>query len=381
MTLARSLALLLAAAGSTAATVATPAIPDKWAPFQPRRITSSNGTHYAILQAERGYSAGPYSLHERREGEEPLPTKTKGKPDAADQIVAKGKLPRLPLDAFVTEKPLGIVLFDTYARLGSGSILSLLDEAGKTAWSVDLDDLFGGPPKGSRRTVSSLRWNTAWGVDEERGSAWVLTNGSEFREVSLRNGKITTPDAGAIASWCRTGAPKDRVRVLDALLETHPKLGHVHGPRFAELADDKAQPLGLRLRAALAANRAGVHADSWLELFGAAIDDDDASARTFAAMRLRELDEDRGRAALHTLLADHAARKSAPQGRIRVVGRAEYALVQAFRRLGERGAKLLDEVENDESAPDAARAGATALRTELDRTRVPASDTRKRKSP
>jgi hypothetical protein len=95
---------------------------DSWGPFMPMRVVSRSGRHYAVLKARRGVWPGPFELVRRRDGAgpiEPYPPKDLSKlrgasenRDAEDTVLTGGTLPQLPMEAAVTEQPLGIVLFD-----------------------------------------------------------------------------------------------------------------------------------------------------------------------------------------------------------------------------------------------------------------------------
>ena len=103
-------------------------------------------------------------------------------------------MPQQPLEVKLLEQPLGLLLFEKYANVGHGQVLSWCDADGKVVWTHDLEALFGGTPKGSTATVSSLWWCANWGFDAESGHAWLLTRGHEMRLVDLASGKISTPD-------------------------------------------------------------------------------------------------------------------------------------------------------------------------------------------
>ncbi len=350
---------------TTAAAVASPSRPDSWMPFTDKRIVSASGSHYAIIKAAGAFSPGPFSLHERRKGVPPIEPGDRKEADEADRVLAKGTLPQLPMDAMVSEKPLGIVLFDKYASVGYGKTLTFLDGQGKPRWAVDLKALFGGPPKGSTHTTSSLWWSSNWGIDDGRSSAWVVTNAHEFREVSLRDGSISTPDLTAIVRWCCVGETERRTDTLNALLATHPKIPPVHGPRLAEVADRKSEALGLRLRAAIGAHRCGVHANSWLQLFHKALRSEDAELKGFAGTHLLEFEPEEGLRVLREALHNSGEFLHHRAFVVTFIGGREDWYANAMRGLGERGEQLLRDIVADENADMTARVNAEAIRSIL----------------
>ena len=365
--------LLLTALGVVHGTDSPPAA-DSWGPFQSRRIVSASGANYATLRSSGGYRPGPFALYRRRAGAPPIEPKRGGvwggvqdkrgqsaiAADKQDELIVAGKLPQLPMDAAVSDAPLGIVLFDQYARVGSGNTLMFVDATGATAWSITLAQLFGEKaPAGSVHTVSSTWWSRAWGIDPGRQSAWVLTNGHEFREVTLADGTIGTPTPDVIARWCAGGTTKNRALVLDAIV--------LRGvtPEFAELlapiAADVKAPLAVRLRSAVAARRAGDRVDH-TEMFKAALRDPDPKIAAYAGAHLHEFSTNDAKAGLRTMLETCSKELDPREPAFPSHGPVvEANLVDSVRELGDPGLELLHDLCGDETLSLHSRLNAAAL--------------------
>jgi len=351
---------------------------DSWRSYSDNRIVSPTGKYYAVLRSKKGFTRGPFSLHQRRAGVRPIePAKyrkmygasaarkrkeaAKIGPDPKDTVLFERRLPRLPMAAMVSDSPVGIVLFDTYAGVGLGAILSFIDTTGKEKWSVDLEALFGPRPKGSYGTASSLWWSSAWGMDAERRTAWVLTKGHEFREVSLVDGKISTPSPAVTARWSKQGKEKARIAVLDAIVRTEAGVAPECIHELAPLAANVKEPMALRLRAAVACLRAGSKLDS-KALFVQAVGDPSPEVSLYGAAHLPEFAGEEAAPVLRDFLLRYQPRIN-PRPSKRVYRRNYNAesLVEGFRALGPQGLTMLRALLHKDDAPGLARLNAAAM--------------------
>ncbi len=289
-------AWLVVGCGLWASTSAPPTEPrDSWGPFRNRRVASASGRHYAVLRRGQPPGSGRFELVERRLAAGPIrsllapPARDGGDAaiarDRADRLLCEGALPHLPMDAAVLGGPPGILLFDTYARVGRARVLTLLDSEGRVAWSHDLDDLFGEVPEGTVHTTSSSWWSAGWGVDEARGVAWVLTLGDEFRMVRLRGGAISEPGAEELPGLLAGADAEGRVALLDAFQRRDDLDRQILHPLVHDLALDEGAPIEVRMRAAVLCRELGDRLDL-RDPFVAATRHESMSVALYAAANL-----------------------------------------------------------------------------------------------
>ncbi len=348
--------------------------PDSWGPFQDRRIVSPTGEHYAVLRGPHRKRPANFELVRRRDGMPPLKAaielsgidllgvEAAGKPqtdiraDPKDRVLAKGILTELPIDAKVTDQPLGIVMFDKYANVGRGRVLSLVDECGKLVWSRNLQGLFGRTPPGSYHTVSSLWWNARWGVDEIEGIAWVMSFGGECQTVSLKTGRIGTPKPELVRSLCMDAEPKNWYLTLRALfsrgdIDFKPYLG-----KLQKIAIDKGvkdTSISSRMFAALLSRRSGGKTD-YRDLFASGFNNRNPSVANFASLYVCEITKDA--TAIEPLITK-LNRMGQPLGMSKnrrpdrsqsclgiTAGLETWAVVDAFRNLGDFGSTRLKQM-------------------------------------
>ena len=200
----RLLVLLLAAA----------AFADTWVAFGTKTFRSPDGTRKLIVKENREFVFGDVS----------------------------GTLPQLPFEAFVFDGNRGAVLFEWYGQIGTGDTLALLKADGTFGWRLSLGDLFDRKVIDTfMKTASSVWWNRAWWVDEDRNKAVLVSKGGHVREVDLKNGK---PAAGGPELIVK-GFPHPVA--LELAIEM--KLEGARGPA-ARIAADKEQPALVRFLAA-----------------------------------------------------------------------------------------------------------------------------------
>jgi len=200
-------------------------------PFLPRRVQSPGGVHYLEVKTSKAYELG------RVDG---------GK-------LKLGALAELPEDFHVLDGAPAAILFEGFGRLGHGDAVYRLGVDGRVRWRVKLDVLFDKATiAGFPRSMVSIRWYRAWWVDEARGRVVIVARGGLLREVALDTGAVTSADVAVVLS----GVKLKHARA-DAL-EVAGELGLKGVLPLAEpLVTDALQPLAIRLRAAIAVQRAG----------------------------------------------------------------------------------------------------------------------------
>lgn len=285
---------------------------DRWGPFLDRRVVSPSGMRYAVVR-KQGRTA-TFELVRRREGAPPMTAAIASRRgrgasidrDRGDTVLGTGVLPQLPMDVRVLEDG-GLVAFEQYARLGYGDVVTWVDPDGKVRTRVRLQDLFDEPTiKGFRHSVSSIWWYRGWWVDEARQRAVVVAHDGHLREVSLSTGRVAIPDPSVVWGVVHAGTQEERELALELCAQLKPKSVLV---RTLPLAKDVSEPMGVRLRAALAAQMA--HApDSFVELFLAAARDEkvDIATRRYAVAHLADVMGEKALPVLREMLRGRASK-------------------------------------------------------------------------
>jgi hypothetical protein len=148
-----------------------------------------------------------------------------------EEVVARGALPRAPLDAFVLDAGPAAVL------LGPG--VALLGADGKLRWERAPKDLLGD------REVPA-EWCRAWWVDEKAKAVLLAVGEEEARTVALADGKVSECTGEELVERAADAAPRPR-RAVDALA----KLGRArelarvldHGETTPEVAEHVVERL------------------------------------------------------------------------------------------------------------------------------------------
>jgi len=390
-----TLAPLLWQAVLTGVLFAIPLVPsavaDSWEPFTNKRVVSPTGRRYVVIR-ERGHGCVHFELCERRESAPPMkkavlpwapPNRARDSSaidrDPEDTLLASGTVDHLPVYIHVLEKG-GFVLFETYYWLGHGNIVTYVDDHGKVVLRKTLDDIYGGVPKGSSHTVSSLYWERGHWIDQDRQSLVVISRGDEVREVGLASRAVTSPDVETLTGWCRGGLAEDRSLALEVASrmvradETRPdgagselvrrRRSDILVPVAVKILGNAEEPLGLRVRAAILLVRAQ-HAkqpEAYGPMFLQAICKGSAAA-------------DRGYAAEH--LPEILGIQALPSLRELMRGPADTAVwgqcQRAFASLGERSVPtLMEMLREGGTMPDYRGGAAHALGMIRSPTAIPA---------
>jgi len=326
-------------------------VPDSWMPFSNKRVVAPSGKRYVVVRKKgRGIT---FELCERRAGVAPIEPATassmnlRGRPqpdisrDPKDRLVANGSYKQMPMQVLLADGLDGFLLFDKYANVGYGEVITWIDGNGKAVVEHSLQDLFGGRPKGTTASVSSLWWSRSVWLDARKRSAIVLTSAGELREVALADGEVSVPKRSRLLDWAMHGSPDGRATALELIAE-----GDVDGcrkamPLVSGTFLDRSQPRALRLRAGWILQRAGA-AEGVKELYlesvrgGEGIADEDMR---FAVRHLGQVLGDDALAVLRDLM----------RGKAGAVWGEAY---QAFAAMGEPAVPTLLEMlaEAEESA-------------------------------
>lgn len=359
-------------------------------PFRDRRIVSPSGKHYAVLRAVASIRPGPWELVRRRDGVEPIRPKLENwslrgmeritgidpreevSRDPADRLVATAQFDQLPAKAAVSDAPVGIVAFDQHGRLGTGRTVWFLGPLGDISWSVDLDDLFAGTPRDAFGDTGSLHWSTHFEVDPERKSAWVVTRGHELREISLQDGRVSTPGADAILGWLGSASDAGRLALLVALQHGELPRDERRGPLLSRLAEDDERPMLLRLRATVVAAREGSE-EVGATVFMGGLLDTAPEVRRYARIHYAESTPSDGLPYLLALV-DGQTDDSTILEPAWIYGEERLwmpELIEAFRRLGVDAVEALRTRIDDETTPTAPRLLAATILWRLDDSRIP----------
>ena len=213
-------------------------------PFLPRRVQSPGGVHYFDIRTNKAYELGRVGGGKLKEG----------------------ALARLPEGMHVLDGSPDVILFESFGRLGHDDCVYRLGVDGRVRWRVRLDALFDKATIARfPRSMISIWWYRAWWVDEERGRVVLVAKGGLLREVALDTGAVSRAEPKAVLDGVRL----EYARAV--ALEVAGELGLKGVRPLAEpLVADVSQPLLIRLRAAIAVQRAG-GAPAPLELFERAL--------------------------------------------------------------------------------------------------------------
>ena len=268
------LVLLLMACG-----LASRAHPDSWFPPAPQQVMSEDGRWYVIVQTTEGYENPTFQLVRRAAGKPPPPPPPAYdrymekppvlKPEPGDEVVARGPC-KIPMGVKCLDGGKGFVLFDTYGRVGDGTVLEVYDGTGKRRWSRTLADLFEPEIRATfRRSASSTWWSETMWVDEPRQEIVIVWRGSGAPQVvrlALADGRWRQGAHADLLTRIGRGSGGEQVAALDlatklalpgllpavqqAFAEARtPPWARVH---FAKFLDEAGDPAGRGYLAAAA---------------------------------------------------------------------------------------------------------------------------------
>lgn len=165
--------------------------------------------------------------------------------NAEGKLLAKSVLPTYVLEVEVLDRRPAAILFEQLSR----SVM-LLDATG-VVWKVPAGKLYDvNKPHGG--VNGHILWRRAWWADEARGKVVVVSVAGDVHEIDLKSGTVAkvAPETlltGIKLPWARQAA-------LEAAADFEPEgLRTVAEP----IARDESQPVAVRLRAAIAVQRAG----------------------------------------------------------------------------------------------------------------------------
>jgi len=165
--------------------------------------------------------------------------------DAEDKLLARNVVPTCIVEVEVLDRRPAAILFEQFL-----DAVALLDATG-VVWRVPATKLYDrDEPHGA--VNGHVVWRRAWWADEARGKVVLLSHAGAVREIDLETGAVAKAAPEIILTGVKL--PWARKEALAAAADFEPK-----GVRaVAEpLARDESQPVAVRLRAAIAVQRAG----------------------------------------------------------------------------------------------------------------------------
>jgi hypothetical protein len=277
----------------------SPALGDTWRPFQDKRAVSPSGRTYVVVRLQEEDESIRFELCLRRAGAPPMKPAVardrfgleKGRGgsidrDPKDEVLARGTVSQIPYEVKVADEPAGFAVFEQWGGIGHEKAVIWVGKDGKPRFAKELDDLFDIECQDFMVSVSSIWWPEGFWIDEERRRIVTVAKGDHLREVSLEDGKVTTPKSEVLLRRFRVGLESERELALEVASRLLPEGA---GPEARTLARDEGHPLGIRLRAALTARRAGVR-ESFATLFvKASTSERPLPVRGYAAKHLPEV--------------------------------------------------------------------------------------------
>ena len=192
--------------------------------------------------------------------------------DAEGKLLAKNVLPTYIVEVDVLDRRPAAILFEQFL-----DAVALLDATG-VVWRVPATKLY--DPDESHGVVDGhILWRRAWWTDEARGKVVLVSYDGAVREIDLKTGTVAKAAPETILTGVKL--PWARKQALAAAADFEPK-----GVRaVAEpIAQDESQPVAVRLRAAIAVQRAG-GAEVDVDLFTAAVAERESVADRKYAVR------------------------------------------------------------------------------------------------
>lgn len=288
--------------------------PDSWWPFCNQRIVSASERRYVVIK-ESGEGI-TYELCERAAGAAPI-TEVRGglygspsnkvDRDAADRVLATGKVGQLPLSVLVPETLDGFLLFEKYYEVGYGQSVTYIDGTGAERLSLTLAQLFGEVPKEATRSTSSIWWDKGYWIDEVAQSIVVVAVGEAVREVAIADGKITTPDLARLLTWSARGTETARALALEVLSRRPRAEVEQAAPLATSILRDAKEAMPLRLRAAVVLCMAGTQVDADALFAEARGKDQPNAVRQYAVRHLPTLLGDQAIPILRDLMREPAS--------------------------------------------------------------------------
>jgi hypothetical protein len=329
-----------------------PATADSWMPPGAQLASSLDGGWYAIVNPTEKWSAASFLLvrraagASRREAPGRIESGVALGPDAGDGVVARGPC-KVPMRVLCLDAGRGFVLFDTYASVGSGTVLERYDGKGRRVWSRRLADLFRAEAvEAFSHSVSSIWWSRGIWVDETSGDLVILhaargASAPSVLRVSFVDGKHKPGRAEDVLARIGRGHAEEQILALEAAEQ----LGlEARFARARAALADPATPLEARVRFAMVFHARGDPSGTPLVVAAAQA----GSAPRLRAYALRQLPALIGVEALPML--EPAMRSEDDE----VWAAAEWA----FRALGARAVPTLVRMAQDETATGKYRLGA-----------------------
>jgi hypothetical protein len=178
--------------------------------------------------------------------------------DAEGKPLAKNVLPTSIVEVEVLDQRPAAILFEQFLN----SVM-LLDATG-VLWKVPATKLYD-PQKPHGAVDGHVLWRRAWWTDEARGKVVLVSFAGDVREIDLKTGKVAKVAVETLLTGIEL--PWARKQALEVAADFEPEgLRKVAEP----IARDENRPVAVRLRAAIAVQRAGGDGVD-VDLFAAAV--------------------------------------------------------------------------------------------------------------
>lgn len=270
---------------------------DSWRLYGTRVSVSPAGRYYAVVDGTAftgGCGRRPSTVHvvERAAGRPPVESRTvyadelppEGPPglvEAGDRLVASVRLDQIPSRCDVLDDG-RVVLIDSYASLGYGQLVIILDRSGTVLHSLSPGAVFAGFDERFSGSVSSKYWCAASWMEEARDELVLLATDRSVRVVNLATGAVRDGDrTEALLSATGAQSEEDLRRVWELVYEEGIE-GGVEAARI--VAADESIPLSVRVRAATTLGSAD--RDAVRDVFLRAIEDPDEDVSRWAWQHL-----------------------------------------------------------------------------------------------
>lgn len=250
--------------------VLPPSAPGRWKLFHDQRVVSDSGRRYVVIRdSDPGIT---FELCQRRPGAPAMQPATMESPllapvpvekdeseiarDPKDILLASGNVGQIPLEVRVLDQLGGFVLFEQYYRVGYGKAVIYVNDKGEVVVEKTVQEIFGRIPEKTRFTTSSIWWCQGFRVDEQRKCVVVISKDDTIREISLIDGKVSTPGISHMIGWFGKGTIEERVLMLEVASRLEETELTLASSEALVLAWNPQESLPIRVRAAVIAVRA-----------------------------------------------------------------------------------------------------------------------------
>jgi hypothetical protein len=221
---------------------------DSWSEFTGLEALSADGSCFVFVDDRQNFvyvrgEAGPRPFTEFQDAIASVQT--------GEDVLARGKLPQLPMSLAVSSNGLGFAAIDHYASPGRlGDAVELLDGTGTLRFRYSLADIYTSAeitafPRSP--TGQTIWWRQASWIDDDARALVLLDELGGVRAIELGNGRVK-PGSRALLIAALTHAPlRIRLAMVDELANP---LDANALAAFKTTLETRTEPLGVRLRIA-----------------------------------------------------------------------------------------------------------------------------------